>query len=183
VPDEVMHAMQRPMTDLADPRVAALIAACETGMKDLLNSPASDVFFYASNGHGVWEAASANLGSEQHSLLIAGSGHFSDQWAIQTSALGLSVIRTPHTEGQQIDVAAIEAALQADTQHQIAAVMVVHTDTARALPAIYKPFAMPLTTRGTQPFMWLMWWPRWEPHPLTWMPWVQMCVWAAPKKA
>ena len=133
VPDEVMHAMQRPMTDLSDPRVAALIAACEVGMKDLLNSPASDVFFYASNGHGVWEAASTNLGSDKHSLLIAGSGHFSDQWAIQTEGLGLSVIRTPHTEGQRINVDAIETALRSDTAHKISAVMVVHTDTASGI--------------------------------------------------
>ena len=121
------------MTDLSDPRVGALIAACEKGMKELLHSPACDVFFYASNGHGVWEAASANLGSDQHSLLIAGSGHFSDQWAIQTTGLGLSVTRTPHTEGQQIDAAAIEAALRADTAHKISAVMVVHTDTASGI--------------------------------------------------
>ena len=133
VPDEVMHAMQRPMTDLADPRVAALIAACEAGMKGLLNSPQSEIFFYASNGHGVWEAACANLGSDTHSLLIAGSGHFSDQWAIQTEGLGLSVIRTPHTEGYPIDVNAIEAALRADTDHKIAAVMVVQTDTASGI--------------------------------------------------
>jgi alanine-glyoxylate transaminase/serine-glyoxylate transaminase/serine-pyruvate transaminase len=133
VPDEVMHAMQRPMTDLADPRVAALIAACESGMKTLLNSPQSDIFFYASNGHGVWEAASTNLGSDKHSLLIAGSGHFSDQWAIQTEGLGLSVIRTPHTEGQRINVDAIETALRSDTAHKISAVMVVHTDTASGI--------------------------------------------------
>ena len=133
VPDEVMHAMQRPMTDLADPRVAALISACESGMKRLLNTKDSDVFFYASNGHGVWEAASTNLGSDQHSLLIAGSGHFSDQWAIQTQGLGLSVIRTAHTEGQRIDVAAIESALRADTSHKISAVMAVHTDTASGI--------------------------------------------------
>ena len=133
VPDEVMHAMQRPMTDLADPRVAALIVACEKGMQELLHSPGSDVFFYASNGHGVWEAVSANLGSDQHSLLIAGSGHFSDQWALQTESLGLSVLRTPHQEGQRIDVAAIEAMLKADTHHRISAVMAVHTDTASGI--------------------------------------------------
>ena len=138
VPDEVMHAMQRPMTDLADPRVAALILACESGLQKLLNSPKSDVFFYASNGHGVWEAACANLGSDQHSLLIAGSGHFSDQWAIQTEGIGLSVIRTPHVEGQRIDVNAIELALRADVQHRIAAVMVVHTDTASGITSDLK---------------------------------------------
>lgn len=133
VPDEVMHAMQRPMTDLADPRVAALISACELGMKTLLNSPASDIFFYASNGHGVWEAASTNLGSDKHTLLIAGSGHFSDQWALQTEGLGLPLIRTPHTEGQRINVEAIESALRSDTLHKISAVMVVHTDTASGI--------------------------------------------------
>jgi alanine-glyoxylate transaminase/serine-glyoxylate transaminase/serine-pyruvate transaminase len=128
-----MHAMQRPMTDLADPRVAALISACEVGMKSLLKTKESDVFFYASNGHGVWEAASTNLGSDHHSLLIAGSGHFSDQWAIQTEGLGLSVIRTAHTEGERIDVAAIESILRADTSHKISAVMAVHTDTASGI--------------------------------------------------
>jgi len=133
VPAEVMHAMQRPMTDLADPRVAALIAACESGMKELLHTQKSEVYFYAGNGHGVWEATSANLGSDQHTLLIAGSGHFSDQWAIQTQALGLSVMRTPHQEGFRIDVGAIEEALKADNQHRIAAVMVVHTDTASGI--------------------------------------------------
>jgi len=102
-------------------------------MKELLNSPSSDVYFYASNGHGVWEAVAANLGSDNHSLLIAGSGHFSDQWAIQTQGLGLSVIRTPHQDGQRIDVSAIEAALKADTAHRISAVMAVHTDTASGM--------------------------------------------------
>jgi alanine-glyoxylate transaminase/serine-glyoxylate transaminase/serine-pyruvate transaminase len=81
----------------------------------------------------VWEAVAANLGSDQHSLLIAGSGHFSDQWAIQTTGIGLSVVRTPHQEGQCIDVDAIEAALRADSQHRIAAVMAVQTDTASGI--------------------------------------------------
>ncbi|MFZ2739323.1 MAG: aminotransferase class V-fold PLP-dependent enzyme [Burkholderiaceae bacterium] len=130
VPDEVMHAMQRPMTDLADPRVAACIAAGEAGLKRLLRSPQSDVFMYASNGHGMWEAVSANLSAPGHRLLIAGSGHFSDQWAIQTEGLGIAVQRTAHQEGYPFDVAAIEQALREDSQHAISAVLLVHTDTA-----------------------------------------------------
>ena len=130
VPDEVMHAMQRPMTDLSDPRVAAMIAACESGMKRLLNSPDAHIFLFASNGHGMWESVSANLASSRHTLLLAGSGHFSDQWAIQTEGLGIALQRTPHQEGHSFDVAAIEQALREDTAHQISAVMVVHTDTA-----------------------------------------------------
>lgn len=130
VPDEVMHAMQRPMTDLADPRVAAMISACESGMKRLLRTEQSDVFMYAANGHGLWEAVVANIAAPGHTLLIGGTGHFSDQWALQTEALGIKVQRTEHRSGYPVDVAAIEQALRNDREHRINAVLVVHTDTA-----------------------------------------------------
>jgi alanine-glyoxylate transaminase/serine-glyoxylate transaminase/serine-pyruvate transaminase len=125
-----MHAMQRPMTDLSDPRVAAMIADCESGMKRLLHSPNADVFLFASNGHGMWESAAANLASLRHTLLLAGSGHFSDQWALQIEGLGIALQRTSFLEGHPFDVAAIEQALREDTSHRISAVLVVHTDTA-----------------------------------------------------
>lgn len=130
VPDEVMHAMQRPMMDLADPRVAQTIAACEDGMRRLLRTERSDIFLYAANGHGMWEATAVNVSAPGGTVLITGSGHFSDQWALQTEALGVTVLRTPHEEGQPIDVAALEQMLREDRQHWISAVMVVHTDTA-----------------------------------------------------
>src|SRR3954464_3094130 len=47
VPDEVVNAMARQPTDLADPRLQVLIAACESGMKALLGSERAEVFFYA----------------------------------------------------------------------------------------------------------------------------------------
>jgi alanine-glyoxylate transaminase/serine-glyoxylate transaminase/serine-pyruvate transaminase len=139
VPDEVLHAMSRQPMDLADPRVDACIAACENGLKRLLHTRA-DVFLYATNGHGAWEAVIANLVAPGSSVLIAGTGHFSEGWAVQTEAFGGRVIRTPWVEGEPIDPAAIEAALRADTAHAIVAVFVVHTDTASGissdLPAI-----------------------------------------------
>ncbi len=137
VPDAVMHAMARPMMDLMDPRVAALIGACEEGMQRLLHTRKSQVVFYAANGHGMWEAVAANLSARGRTLLIAGGGHFSDSWAMQTEVLGpatgTAVQRTPHAEGHPIDAAAIEAALREDTSHAIAAVLVVHTDTSSGI--------------------------------------------------
>lgn len=130
VPDEVMHAMQRPMTDLSDPRVTAMIEACESGMRRLLHSPDSQVFLFSSNGHGMWESVAANLASEQHSLLLAGSGYFSDQWASQIEGLGIGLQRTPCEEGHPFDLDAIEQTLREDKAHRISAVLVVHTDTA-----------------------------------------------------
>ena len=140
VPDEVVSAMARQPTDLADPRVASLIAACEQGMKELLQTRACEIFFYAANGHGGWEAVIANLVAPGAAILVPGTGHFSDSWSEQVQAFGGQALRTPYTEGLPIEPAAVEAALRDDTAHRIGAVFVVHTDTASGtscdLPAL-----------------------------------------------
>jgi alanine-glyoxylate transaminase/serine-glyoxylate transaminase/serine-pyruvate transaminase len=122
--------MARQPTDLADPRVPSLIAACESGMKRLLKTERADVFFYAANGHGGWEAIISNLVAPGTAVLVPGTGHFSDRWAEQVEAFGGQALRTPYTEGLPIDAAAVEAALRDDAEHRIGAVFVVHTDTA-----------------------------------------------------
>ena len=130
VPDEVVAAMARQPTDLADPRVSQLVAACEAGLQALLQTDRAEVFFYAANGHGGWEAVIANLVAPGAAVLVPGTGHFSDGWAEQVEAFGGQALRTPYREGLPIDAAAVEAALRADTAHRIQAVFAVHTDTA-----------------------------------------------------
>ena len=130
VPDEVVNAMARQPTDLADGRLHSMIEACESGMKALLMTERADVFFYAANGHGGWEAVIANLVGPDAVVLVPGTGHFSDGWAEQVEAFGGQALRTPYREGFAIDPAAVEAALRDDTAHRIGAVFVVHTDTA-----------------------------------------------------
>jgi len=104
--------MSRQPMDLGDPRVDLTIAACEAGLKRLLHTE-HDVFMYAANGHGAWEAVIANLVGPGTKVLIAGTGHFSESWAVQTEAMGGNVIRTPWVEGLPIDPAEIEAVLRA----------------------------------------------------------------------
>jgi alanine-glyoxylate transaminase/serine-glyoxylate transaminase/serine-pyruvate transaminase len=130
VPDEVVAAMSRQPIDLADARLHDLIAACESGMKALLHTTRAEVFFYAANGHGGWEAVIANLVGPGTAILVPGTGHFSDGWAEQVEAFGGHAVRTPYFEGQAIDPAAVEAVLRDDTAHAIGAVFAVHTDTA-----------------------------------------------------
>lgn len=133
VPDEVLHAMSRQPMDMGDPRVDAVIAACDQGLKRLLRTEAADVFFYAANGHGVWEAVVENLLPPGGVALVPGTGHFSESWAVQTEALGRRVVRTPWHEGLPIDPAAVTRALREDREGEIAAVFVVHTDTSSGI--------------------------------------------------
>ncbi len=130
VPDEVVNAMARQPVDLGDARLQVLIANCESGMKALLGTTRADVFFYAANGHGGWEAVIANLVAPGAAVLVPGTGHFSDGWAEQVEAYGGVAVRTPYVEGLPIDPAAIEAVLRDDRAHRIGAVFAVHTDTA-----------------------------------------------------
>ena len=130
LPDAVLQALSLQPMDLGDPRVDANIAACEEGLKRLLQTAAADVFFYAANGHGAWEAVVENLADVGQSVLVAGTGHFSESWALQCEALGRRVVRTAWREGWPIDMAALEQALREDRAHTVQAVFAVHTDTA-----------------------------------------------------
>jgi len=130
IPDAVLHAMSQQPLDHGDPRLDALIAACEQGLKRLLQTQAADVFLYACNGHGAWEAVIENLADRGDTVLVPGTGHFSEQWALQTEALGRRAVRTPWREGWPIDPAVVEQALRDDKTHAIKAVFAVHTDTS-----------------------------------------------------
>ena len=89
------------------PRVDATIAAREQGLKELLQTAQADVFFYACNGHGAWEAAIENVVPPAGKVLVPGTGHFSESWAVQAEALGRQALRTPWVEGLPIKTRAV----------------------------------------------------------------------------
>src|SRR5438094_34054 len=61
IPAEVLNAMHRQPMDHSDPRLDAVIAHCEAGLRGLLGAADAELFLYATNGHGIWEAATENL--------------------------------------------------------------------------------------------------------------------------
>ena len=130
IPEEVLNAMHRQPMDHGDPRLDQVIAAIDGGVKLLLQTSAADLYMYASNGHGAWEATIENLVAPGQTVLIPGTGHFSESWAVQAEALGRRVIRTPCRLGYPIDANDLEQVLRADAKREIAAVFAVHTDTA-----------------------------------------------------
>ncbi len=148
IPEAVMQALTSPCMDMGDPRVDETIAACETGLKPVLGTRDGDVFFFISNGHGAWEAAIENLVPPGGAVLVPGTGHFSEGWAVQAEALGRRVVRTPWVEGLPIDAAAITQALRDDPRHEIAAVFVVHTDTSSGITSDLAALRAALTASG-----------------------------------
>lgn len=148
VPDEVVHAMSRQPMDLADPRLLDVIGACESGLRRLLRTREAQVFMYSANGHGAWEAVITNLVAPGQTVLVPGTGHFSESWAVQTEALGGRVVRTPYLEGFPIDAGAVEQALRADIHHEIVAVFAVHTDTASSVTSDLRALRTAINAAG-----------------------------------
>lgn len=133
IPVEVLNAMHRQPMDHADPRLDAIIANIEAGLRKLLKAPAAELFMYACNGHGAWEACTENLLAPGEAALIPSTGHFSAEWARQLEGTGRRAIRTEYRPGYPVDPAQVEAALRADTKNEIVAVFLVHTDTASGI--------------------------------------------------
>ena len=183
VPDEVLHAMARQPMDLGDPRLDACIAACETGLRGLLHSPGAEVFLYATNGHGAWEVVVENLLPPGAKVLIPGTGHFSESWAVQTEALGRQVLRTPWRPGWPLDAAAVTQALRDDPEHRIVAVFVVHTDTASGINCDCRRSAARSTPAATRRCWWSTRWRRWAARRWAWRRCRPTSCWAPRKKA
>ena len=129
VPERVLNAMHRPTLDLSDPEFLDVSISCFRDMQRVILTE-GEVFLYASNGHGVWEAALANLFSPGDRVLVPESGNFSAAWQDMATALGLDVQPVPGDWRRPARPEAIEAALRQDAGGTIKGILLVHADTA-----------------------------------------------------
>lgn len=130
IPESVLRAIDRAAVDFNDAEfVETVYHPARAGLKRVLGTSA-ELFMYTASGHGAWEAGLANLLSPGDTVLIPESGFFSDQWARMAERLGLRLRKLDADWRQGADPAAIEAALKADTAHEIKAVCIVHNETS-----------------------------------------------------
>ncbi|WP_420405538.1 pyridoxal-phosphate-dependent aminotransferase family protein [Nisaea sp.] len=132
VPERVLRAMVRNPMDLSDPVPLAVIESCFQDLKKIFRTE-HEIFMYASNGHGAWEAALVNTMSPGDLLLVPELGNFSTGWGEMAEALQL---RTETIKGdwrQAIDPAKIRDRLAADRNHEIKGLLIVQTDTATSV--------------------------------------------------
>src|SRR3712207_64796 len=118
--------------DFNDPTFLEVYDACLEGLKRVLKTR-QHVFLYTASGHGAWEASLVNLLSPGDTVLILESGHFSESWARMAGDLGLEVRMVPADWRRGVDIAAVQAALAADTGHAIKAVCAVHNETSTGM--------------------------------------------------
>ncbi len=130
IPDAIRKACDIATLDHRSPAFGRMFKPAVAGVKRVLKMVAGEVIILPSTGTGGWEAAISNTLSAGDTVLAARFGMFSHRWIdmCQRHGLNVEIIEAPW--GQGAPLAAIRAALQADTQHRIKAVLATHNETA-----------------------------------------------------
>ncbi len=135
MPDAVMAAMGRPITNIYDGEVAELSWSLVADLPKVVRTE-GHAFTAIGNGHGAWEMALVNTMSRGDKVLVVGSGQFGASWAGFSAQLGLDVEVLPAPSPRHpIEPAAVADRLAADTEHQIKGLLVCHVDTGSGVRA------------------------------------------------
>lgn len=130
VPNALRQALDIPMEDQRSPDFPAFSLKLFEDLKRIFKLEGGQVFLYPGSGTGGWEAAVTNTLSPGDKVLAATFGQFSNLWVdlCQRHNLNVDVIDCEWGEGAPVEEYARR--LQADTNHEIKAVLVCHNETA-----------------------------------------------------
>jgi len=132
IPERVLRAMHQPAWEYSGPDFIALARQCLLDIRPIFKTD-SEVFIYASNGHGAWEAALSNILSPGDKVLVPETGLFSFAWAAVAKQLGVTIDTIPNDWRHAIDPNEVEDRLRAHTAGEYRAVLMVHTETASGI--------------------------------------------------
>ncbi|MEH2297239.1 pyridoxal-phosphate-dependent aminotransferase family protein [Nostoc sp.] len=95
-----------------------------------LHQTQSDVLTLNVSGTGAVEAAIINFLSRGDRILVGSNGKFGERWVEVGQAYGLNVEEVKVEWGKPLDPTVFAEKLQADTQKQIKAVIITHSETS-----------------------------------------------------
>jgi len=132
IPDTVLRAMHRPAPNIYTGELHEVVESVIPDLRAVART-SHDVAIYIANGHGAWEAAISNTLSRGDLVLSLATGVFAHGWADMAEVMGVRTERVDFGKRATIDLARVEAALAADTGHEIKAVMAVQVDTSTSV--------------------------------------------------
>jgi alanine-glyoxylate transaminase/serine-glyoxylate transaminase/serine-pyruvate transaminase len=148
IPERVLNAMHRQAIDFSRPDFERLCESVYPDLKSVFRIGAGEVFIYAANGHGGWEAAISNVLAPGDRVLLPETGQFGHGWSEMARALGVEVELMQGDWRHAPDPAEVEARLREDKSGSIRAVLLVQTDTASSLTSDVPAFRGAMDAAG-----------------------------------
>jgi len=132
MPERVLQAMHLSAPDIYKGPLVDMMPGLVRDLKAVARTR-HNVAIYIANGHGVWEAAIANVLAPGDKVLVLASGAFGLGWAEIAERLRVDVEIIDAGTHTPFDPLAVARRLAQDDAHRIKAVMTVHVDTSTSV--------------------------------------------------
>ncbi|EEE36500.1 aminotransferase, class V [Rhodobacteraceae bacterium KLH11] len=132
MPDAVLQAMHRPSPNIYEGELIEMMPALTRDLCRVARTE-HNVAIYIANGHGTWEAALSNVIAPGETVLAPASGRFTHGWAEMAEGIGAQAEVIDFGMSSHWDMDRIAAALSADINHKIKALLAVHVDTSSSI--------------------------------------------------
>ncbi|MCZ8206128.1 aminotransferase class V-fold PLP-dependent enzyme [Gemmatimonas sp.] len=130
VPDRLQRAMHRQMEDHRSSAFPAFTRSILSRLPQVVHQTHGEAFVFPATGSAMWEVALVNTVNPGARLLAPRFGQFSHLFIQTARHLGYQVDVLEEPWGEAASPERIEAALAADTAHEIQGVLLVHNETA-----------------------------------------------------
>jgi len=132
LPERVLRAMNRHAINHRGPEFGALGLEIVRKMRMVFQTSSATIGIFPASGTGAWESALTNTLAAGDRILISRTGQFSHLWEQMATRFGLDVVALETDWRRGADAAAIQLALEQDTEHKIKAVCAVQCETSTA---------------------------------------------------
>jgi aspartate aminotransferase-like enzyme len=148
VPETVLKAMGRHPIGHRSGEFQAIVRRTTEQLK-WLHQTSSDVLVITGSGTAAMEAGMINTLSRGDKVLCGDNGKFGERWVKVARAYGLEVDVVSAEWGQPLDPEAFRTALEADTEKQIKAVILTHSETSTGVINDLETIARYVKAHGT----------------------------------
>lgn len=129
VPEQALLAMAKHPIGHRSGDFSKIMAEVTENLK-WLHQTQNDVLVLTASGTGAMEAGIVNFLSRGDRVLCGCNGKFGDRWAEVATAYGLDVEIIKAEWGQPLDTEEFRQKLEADTEKQVKAVILTHSETS-----------------------------------------------------
>ena len=148
VPETVLLAMSRHPIGHRSADFQKIVKRTTAQLK-WLHQTSGDVLALTGSGTAAMEAGIINVLSKGDRVLCGDNGKFGERWVKVAKAYGLDVQVIKADWGQPLDPEAFRAALEADTDKAIRAVILTHSETSTGVINDLKAIASHVRAHGT----------------------------------
>ena len=132
MPEEVLRSMHRAAPNIYE---GELIDTTKSLIPDLnyVARSSGHVAVYIANGHGIWEAALANIVSAGDHILVLATGQFAHGWAEMASKMAVSVDILDFGRNRAVDIQTLVKKLNSEPKTKYKAILLTHVDTSTSV--------------------------------------------------